>query len=199
MPETGTQGDAGAPGGSCWRGWGQLSATGRGGSGRGQDRRSGQAGSLGWDAGLGWASSASSRLCHPGQVPSSLQVTQEAETISSLTSILDQSPHGSVESQERPWSVPGTLGQRAEDAESLGGSLSVPLGQSPSSTPAARGAPGLSPLQGHVRPCSGAWETPQCQASGVTPAASFSLLCFILGVSWVGGGGPPALPILSCL
>ena len=64
-------------------------------------------------------------LAVPGQVPSPIWTKQESETIHSLRPLLDQSPHSSVESQERPWSVPGPLGQRA-DTESLSGPLSVP-------------------------------------------------------------------------
>lgn len=65
-------------------------------------------------------------------------VRQESETIHFLRPLLDQSPLGSVESQEKPWNVPATLGQRA-DPESLRGPLSVPpLSLSPFPLPAAR-------------------------------------------------------------
>lgn len=98
---------------------GPLSALGRGGSGRNQDGNGEQEGSLGWETGSG-----ESAPLPPGWVtwasPFPIWVKQEAEAIRSLRPLLDQSPHSSVEWQERPGNVPATLGQRA-DPESLSG------------------------------------------------------------------------------
>lgn len=133
-----------------------------------------------------------------------LSAKQYGETIHPLRPLLDPSPHSSVESQERPLRVLGPLRHRA-DTEFLSDPLRIP--PEPEPLPHSYSQRGTWPQPGKASllfkaistRAPGLWRPPRAGALGSSwPLASpFSVLfCMCCGV---GGGGPPALPILSCL